>query len=261
MKTYRMDVAYDGTRYSGWQRLGDDPETIQGKLETALSRLLEETLEIDGSGRTDAGVHARRQTVSFSTERAFAPDRLQAQLNHYLPSDITVLSLEEAEGRFHARYLATGKCYRYRLWNAPLVNPLERRYRHHVPEPLDLEKMRRAADVLMGTYDFSAFTAMKSKKKSAVRTLREISLKADGAALELTFVGDGFLHHMVRIIVGTLLEVGAGRMTVKAVADALAAQNRAQAGPLAPANGLVLWGVDYGDGFDEEPEGWRGLSR
>lgn len=260
MKTYRMDLAYDGTRYSGWQRLSEDPETIQGKLETVLSRLLETPVEVSGSGRTDAGVHARGQTASFRVEKPLTPERLQAQLNHYLPGDITVLSLAEADPRFHARYLARRKQYRFQLWNSRLQNPLERRFRHHVPERLDLKAMGQAAALLTGTHDFSSFTSMKSKKKSAVRTLESLTLQGEGPVLDLSFVGDGFLHHMVRILTGTLLEVGSGRTAPDSMPALLAARDRSQAGPLAPAHGLVLWSVDYGDGFQETPVGWQGLS-
>lgn len=260
MTTYRMDLAYDGTRYSGWQRLGSDAETLQGRIEAALSRLLEEPVEISGSGRTDAGVHARMQVVSFHTKGNIAPDKLMAQLNHYLPGDIIILKMIMAEERFHARYNALKKVYRYQLWNALLMNPLERRYRHHVPETLNMKAMRAAAKVLTGTHDFSAFTSMKSKKKSAVRTIENITITMEGPRMDLTFVGDGFLHHMVRIITGTLLEVGAGRIQLEQVESILSEKDRSKAGPLAPPQGLILWAVDYGRGNDDEPEGWKSLA-
>lgn len=260
MTTYRMDLAYDGTRYSGWQRLGGDAETLQGRIETVLTRLLEEPVEIAGSGRTDAGVHARGQVASFHTKKGLPPEKLQAQLNHYLPGDITVLAVAVAEERFHARYNAVGKSYRYLVWNASLQNPMERRYRHHVPEPLNLAAMREAAGRLLGTHDFSAYTSMKSKKKSAVRTLEAITLKAHGPALDMTFTGDGFLHHMVRILAGTLLEVGAGRLKPAQVTEILESKDRSKAGPLIPPQGLVLWAVDYGEGLNREPVGWQGLT-
>lgn len=260
MTNYRMDLAYDGTRYSGWQRLGDDEDTLQGRIETVLSRIVEEPVEISGSGRTDAGVHARGQVASFRTQGNMPPDKLMARLNHYLPGDISVLKVSIADERFHARYNAVRKNYRYRIWNAPIQSPLERRYRHHVPEPLDLKAMQKAARLLLGTHDFSAFTTMKSKKKSAVRTIEEISLSLNGPQVDITFIADGFLHHMVRIITGTLLEVGAGRMEPEQVGNVLAGKDRSKAGPLAPPQGLILWAVDYGDGMMGEPEGWRGLT-
>ncbi len=260
MTTYRMDLAYDGTRYSGWQRLGGDAETLQGRIEAVLTRLLEEPVEIAGSGRTDAGVHARGQVASFHTKKTMPQEKLMAQLNHYLPGDITVLKMAVAEDRFHARYNAVKKVYRYQIWNAPLQNPMERRYRHHVPEPLDLAAMRQTAEILLGTHDFSAFTSMKSKKKSAVRTLEEISISSKGPVLDITFIGDGFLHHMVRILTSTLLEVGAGRLKTEEVQTILREQDRSKASPLIPPQGLILWAVDYGEGPVWEPKGWEGLT-
>lgn len=260
MATYRMDLAYDGTRYSGWQRLGGDTETLQGRIEAVLTRLLEEPVEISGSGRTDAGVHARGQVVSFHTKKTVAPDKLMAQLNHYLPGDISVLKMAVVEDRFHARYNAVKKVYRYQIWNASLQNPMERRYRHHVPEPLDLQAMRQAAEILLGTHDFSAFTSMKSKKKSAVRTLHEITISSKGPVMDITFIGDGFLHHMVRILTSTLLEVGAGRLEPEQVSEILSGKDRSKASPLIPPQGLILWAVDYGDGPVWEPQGWHGLT-
>lgn len=260
MGTYRMDLSYDGTRYSGWQRLGDDPETVQQKIETALSRLLDTATQIDGSGRTDAGVHALGQVASFSTAKPVVPERLAAQLNHYLPGDIVVLGIAQAEERFHARFAAKKKKYCYRLWNAQLPSPFHRRYRHHVPEPLALKTMAMTGKMLCGTHDFSGFTTMKSKKKSAVRTIESVEITLNGPEIDITLVGDGFLHNMVRIIAGTLLEVGAGRMTPAQVEAVLKSGIRADAGPMAPANGLVLMGVDYGSGFPSGPEDWKGLS-
>lgn len=260
MTTYRMDLAYDGTRYSGWQRLGGNAETLQGRIEAVLTRLLEEPVEIAGSGRTDAGVHARGQVVSFHTKKNMPPDKLMAQLNHYLPGDISILKISLADERFHARYNAVKKVYRYQIWNAQLQNPLERRYRHHVPEPLNLMAMREAADLLLGTRDFTAFTSMKSKKKSAVRTLEEITISSKGPVMDITFIGDGFLHHMVRILASTLLEVGAGRLEPGRMKEILDEKDRSKAGPLIPPQGLILWAVDYGEGPVWEPKGWQGLT-
>lgn len=260
LTTYRMDLAYDGTRYSGWQRLGGEAETLQGRIEAVLTRLLEEPVEIHGSGRTDAGVHARGQVASFQTSRTVPADKLMAQMNHYLPGDITVLRMSIADSRFHARYHAVRKTYRYQIWNAALPNPLERRYRCHVAEPLDLAAMRQGAEALLGTHDFSAFTTMKSKKKSAVRTLEALTIRSDGPTMALTFVGDGFLHHMVRIITGTLLEIGAGRLSATEIPRILESKERAQAGPASPPQGLFLWAVDYSDAPGKSPEGWQSLT-
>lgn len=260
MTTYRMDLAYDGTRYSGWQRLGGETETLQGRIEAVITRLLDEPVEIAGSGRTDAGVHARGQVVSFHTKKNMPPEKLMAQLNHYLPGDISVLRITVEDDRFHARYNAVKKVYRYQIWNAPVQNPIERRYRYHVPEPLDLAAMRKAADRFLGTHDFTSFTSMKSKKKSAVRSLHEITISSKGPMMDITFIGDGFLHHMVRILTSTLLEVGAGRMEPEQVSTVLDANDRSMAGPLIPPQGLILWAVDYGEGLTWEPKAWQGLT-
>lgn len=245
MYTYRLTLSYDGSRYNGWQRQGNTPNTIQEKIETLLSRLLEEEIEVSGSGRTDAGVHAAGQVVSFHTVSHPDPTILLKQMRQYLPEDIGALSLEEAAPRFHARLNATGKTYTYRVWNSEEPNVFGRKYMYSYPAPLNIEAMRTAAADLLGTHDYMSFCANKRMKKSTVRTVSAITLEQSGSELLFTFTGDGFLYHMVRILVGTLLEVGAGERDCHSMPALLSARDRSQAGALAPAHGLRLEQVFY----------------
>ena len=247
MRNFKLVLCYDGTRYRGWQKQGNTPDTIQSRLETVLSRMLSEPIELAGSGRTDAGVHAREQTCSFRsrTERSCAD--LLHELRSHLPEDIGAVSLEEAPERFHARLSCRGKTYVYRLLldDAPAV--FERNYvaRWKSPAPPDLESMRRAASFLEGTHDFTSFTSNRHMKKSAVRTLSCITLECCGSELRFTLTGDGFLYNMVRILVGTLLEVGAGQRQPEEIPAILAEKDRTLAGFTAPAKGLTLWEEYY----------------
>ncbi len=247
MNNYKLTVCYDGTKYRGWQKQGNTALTIQGKLEQQLSRLLGEPVEIAGCGRTDAGVHARAQVCSFRTQAAPDCEVLLKQLRETLPEDIGALSLEPAPPRFHARLSCVEKTYVYRIWNSAEPDVFERRYRYALPEKLDLPAMRQAASLLCGRHDFASFCTARPGKKSTVRELRSIELQQDGAELRLVFTGDGFLYNMVRILTGTLLEVGLGRMPVSRIPAVLAAGDRAMAGPTAPAKGLILWQVNYPD--------------
>jgi len=245
MKTYKLTLCYDGTRYSGWQKQGNTENTIQYKIETLLSRLLGEAVEVSGSGRTDAGVHAREQVCSFKAETELGCETLLAEIRRYLPEDIGAVSLEEAEPRFHARLNAAGKTYVYRVWNSYEPNVFERKYMYTYTKALDLEAMREAADILCGTHDFSAFTSAKNMKKSAVRKLNSIDISEEKGELRISLTSDGFLYNMVRIIVGTLLEVGAGERSAQSVAEALNSKERKNAGFTAPPEGLILWHVYY----------------
>lgn len=240
-----MVIRYDGTRYSGWQSQEHDENTIQGKLEAVLTRLLEEPIEIAGSGRTDAGVHALGQVANFKTGSGMTCEKLLAGLNHYLPEDIGVISLEEADGRFHSRLNAVRKTYCYHIWNSPVHNVFDRRYVWAVETPLDLEAMRRAAGYLTGTHDYKAFSSVKRGKKSTVRTVEAIRIEQKGPALTLSFTGDGFLYHMVRILTGTLVEVGLHKKKPEEMPRILESLDREQAGVMAPGQGLFLVNVEY----------------
>lgn len=249
MQTYRLTLCYDGTRYNGWQRQGNTPNTIQEKLETLLSRLLEQPIEVAGSGRTDAGVHAAAQVVSFRGETELSTEELLESIRRYLPEDIGAICLEQAHPRFHARLSATGKTYVYRVWNSDSPCVFERKYVYQMPRALDLAAMEQAAGHLIGTYDFMSFCGNKRMKKSTVRTIRAIEIHRVGPEVRLTFTGDGFLYHMVRILTGTLLEVGLGERDPESIPALLESRDRSLAGFLAPAQGLILRDVEYGKEF------------
>lgn len=242
MGNYRLTLAYDGTRYHGWQRLAG-ARTVQGTVETALTQIFAQPVEISGSGRTDAGVHARGQVASFAAPERDCASALR-QLRALLPPDIGALSLSPAAARFHARLSATQKTYHYRIWNSEVPDVFERRWRVAFPQRLDEEAMRRAATRLIGRHDFGAFSSA-GRKKSTVRTLKALSIVRTGDEICFGLTADGFLYNMVRILVGTLLEVGAGERTAESVAALLDGAPRAQAGKTAPARGLCLMEVRY----------------
>ena len=244
MRNIRLDICYDGTRYNGWQRQTAHDNTIQGKLEPALSRILSEPVEISASGRTDTGVHARGQVANFHTQSSMECDRLMEQLRRYLPEDIGIYSCREVSPRFHARLNALEKTYRYRLWNSDAPCVFDRRFVAVMEEQLDVEAMAEAARLFLGTHDFSAFCANKKMKKSTVRTIKAFSVERMGEEIVFTVTGNGFLHNMVRILVGTLVEVGRGERSADSI-PALFGAKREEAGFLAPGKGLCLMEVRY----------------
>ncbi len=245
MRNFKLTLCYDGSRYRGWQRQGNTENTIQTKVEELLSRLLEQKVEIAASGRTDAGVHARRQVCSFHAETEHSTEFMLTELRKFLPEDIGAVSLEEAPTRFHARLSCREKTYLYRVWNSTAPNVFERKYLYAFPETLDLDAMRRAAALLLGEHDFSAFCTDPRMKKSAVRTLTDIRIEEAGGELRLFYTGNGFLYNMVRILTGTLLEVGRGQRSAESVLAALESRDRSQTGFTAPARGLTLWEQAY----------------
>lgn len=244
-KNYRAILQYEGTRYQGWQKQITTDNTIQGKLENLLSKMTGEIVEVNSSGRTDAGVHAYGQVISFACDTKLTPEEIRDYMNQYLPEDIGVLSVVVAGERFHARLNATGKIYRYRVLNSKIPRIFDRKYVFQVPEELDLAVMKKGISYLEGKHDFKAFTAKKNTKKSTVRTIHEIRMEQVGEELVFTFYGDGFLYHMVRILMGTLLEVGQHRRTPESILEALETGERGKAGFLAPAQGLALMQVFY----------------
>ena len=245
MKRLKLTLAYDGTRYDGWQRQGNTANTIQAKVEALLARALETPVEVHGCGRTDAGVHARMQVCHFDAPEGTDKAALLQALRRYLPEDIAALALEEADPRFHARLSCRGKTYLYRVNTGETQDVFARRYELFLPGPLDEAAMAEAALALTGTHDYRAFTNNRRTKKSTVRTVSAIRLTRDGDRLSLWFTGDGFLYNMVRIMTGTLLEVGEGKRSPGETASALESLDRLRAGPLAPAQGLTLWEVLY----------------
>ena len=244
MRNIRLDLCYDGTRYNGWQRQTSHDNTIQGKLETALSRILGEPIEISASGRTDTGVHARGQVANFHTDAAMTCAELLAELRKYLPEDIGIYSCREVSPRFHARLNALEKTYQYRLWNSDQPCVFDRRFVAVMEEELDVQLMQEAAQLLLGTHDFSAFCANKKMKKSTVRTIKSFTVQRVGEEIRFTVTGNGFLHNMVRILVGTLVEVGRGEREMDSIPE-LFGGKRENAGFLAPGKGLCLMEVRY----------------
>ena len=244
MRNLRLDICYEGTRYRGWQRLSGTENTIQGKIETTLSRILNETIEISGSGRTDAGVHAAGQVANFHCESTMEAEEILQNLRRYLPEDIGIYSCKEVSPRFHARLNAKEKTYLYRIWNSDNPCVFERRFVAQFPEKLDVAAMRQAAVHLCGEHDFAAFCGNPKFKKSTVRFVRSIEILRCGDEIRISVTGNGFLHSMVRIMVGTLIEVGRGARSADSIA-ALFGGKRADAGFLAPAQGLCLQEVFY----------------
>lgn len=245
MRNIRIKVTYEGTRYQGWQKQETSDNTIQGKLERLLSRMCEEEIAVQGSGRTDAGVHALGQIVNFHTSATMSLQDMLQYMNQYLPEDIAVVEIEEVSERFHSRLNAKGKRYSYRVWNSSIPNVFWRRYAHTVEDKLDLEAMKLAASYLLGEHDFKSFTSTKKGKKSTVRRIDNIEIVKEGDMITFTFTGNGFLYHMIRILVGTLLEVGRGVRTADSIPAVLESKNRENAGELVPGKGLVLEEVFY----------------
>ena len=244
MRNLRLDICYDGTRYRGWQRLSGDENTIQGKIETALSRILGEPIEISGSGRTDAGVHARGQVANFHCESNMPASEILLNLRRYLPEDIGIYSCKDCSDRFHARLNAKEKTYRYRIWNSESPCVFDRRFVTAMSEKLDVDAMKRAAVHFLGQHDFAAFCGNPKFKKSTVRFIRSLEVARVGEEIQITVTGNGFLHNMVRIIVGTLVEVGRGQRDAESIPE-LFGGKRAQAGFLVPPQGLCLMEVEY----------------
>ncbi|MBR5509044.1 MAG: tRNA pseudouridine(38-40) synthase TruA [Lachnospiraceae bacterium] len=242
---YKAVLQYEGTRYRGWQVQGNTENTIQGKLETLLSRMEGEPVEVHGSGRTDAGVHAAGQVISFRSNCGKSASEMRDYMNQYLPEDIAVLSLEEAAPRFHARLNAVRKTYAYRIWNCSIQNVFERRFLTQVEEPLDVKAMQKAAEYLCGTHDYRAFCSLKKFKKSTVRTIEQIRIEQTDARIEIFYTGNGFLYHMIRILTGTLIEVGLGIRKPEEMEEILQSLDRANAGRLMPPEGLMLMKVEY----------------
>ncbi len=251
MFAYKCVVAYEGSRYNGWQKQGNTTNTIQEKIENVLSKTLDETIEIFGSGRTDAGVHALAQTFHFHcnlhiTNEYDAGDFLST-LNSFLPKDIRIQSIEECDLRFHARLNAKGKTYCYHIDNSVCGNLFSRNFSHHIPQKLDIAAMKKGALLLTGTHDYKSFCSNKRFKKSSVRTIYTIEIieNKKEQTIEISYHGNGFLYNMVRIMTGTLIEIGLGVRDIHSIETALTECDRSFAGHTAPAQGLFLVSVDY----------------
>jgi tRNA pseudouridine38-40 synthase len=247
LRTLKFTVQYDGTDYVGWQRQPNGA-SIQGLIEDALAPMEGGPATLHGAGRTDAGVHALAQVASTRAANSLDTMTLARALNAVLPADVRVLGVEEVDPDFHARFAARSKTYEYRIVNAPLVSAFMHRYVWHVAQPLDIEAMRTAAGPLVGTHDFAGFQGAGSETATTERTILDLDVE-DGGGFDLPLVvritGDGFLRHMVRNIVGTLVEVGCGRWDPWRLLAVLESCDRSQAGPTAPARGLFLSHVTY----------------
>lgn len=244
MKKIAFEISYDGTDYAGFQRQPKG-KTIQGELEQALSTLCNESVAIHGSGRTDAGVHALGQVIHFSTRLQIEMEKWPLAIRKFLPKDIIVKRAFAVDEDFHARYDAIAKTYQYRIDRGTVPNILWQRYSYHYPYTVDVALIRRAIPYLVGTHDFSTFCASGSDKEDKVRTIYDITVEEEGDLLLLQFYGNGFLYKMVRILVATLLQVGAGKLPADSIPDIIESKDRHLARLTAPAHGLILMKVDY----------------
>ncbi len=244
---YKLTMAYDGTAYCGWQ-VQDTGQSIQSLVQKALQTILRHSVDLTGSGRTDAGVHAQGQTAHFDTEKPLSVSKLRLSLNALLPPDIRILCIEEVPFDFHARYSASAKEYHYHLHLEPVFDPFTRLYRHHFFNPCDLTRVREGASHFLGTHDFFSFANQAHRgcaSRDSVRTLFRLDVVGQEGGARLEFEGDGFLYKMVRNLTGFLLDIGAGKRTVSEIAPLLAAKDRRQASMAAPAHGLFLMRVLY----------------
>jgi tRNA pseudouridine38-40 synthase len=250
MTNYKLLIQYDGSDFHGWQ-VQENSRTIQGELERVIGMLEDARVNVVGSGRTDAGVHADGQVANVVMKRAFTPDKLRAAINGNLWRDIRIMKAEKAPDEFHARFSAKKKTYLYRIINAPVISPFWRRYAHHEQRPLDIAKMSDAARFLLGEHDWTAFASAQSDGESRVRTVFDCGIRsrwddrASANVIEFEITGNGFLRYMVRSIMGTLLEVGRGEKDSDTIQTAVVTGERSLAGQTAPAHGLTLLKVDY----------------
>lgn len=244
MRRIKLIVAYDGTNYHGWQ-FQPGSSTIEGELNKHLSELFKEEITVIGASRTDTGVHALCNVAVFDTNARIPADRVAYALNQRLPEDIRIRKSEEVEADFHPRKQVTRKTYEYKILNEEFANPVERLYAHFTYVPLDEKKMQAAADYLIGEHDFQSFCAAGSTAQSTVRTIYDINVERKETMISIKVTGNGFLYNMVRIIAGTLMEVGKGKISPEQMKDILEAKDRTKAGPTAPAKGLMLYQYQF----------------
>lgn len=244
MTNIKLTIQYDGTNYCGWQKQNNG-KSIQEEIEKAIHRITGERVDLIGSGRTDGGVHALGQVANFKTDSTVPPDRFKYALNSILPQDICIISSELVPDSFHSQFDAKGKIYRYTIYNREVRNPIYNRYVYHVPKKLDLPSMEKGAECFLGSHDFKAFMASGSNVKSTVRTIKSISLNKKEDFIFLTIEGNGFLYNMVRIIAGTLVQVGLGKLQWQSIPYIIESKDRKMAGHTAPPQGLCLEKVYY----------------
>ncbi|MEH7112804.1 tRNA pseudouridine(38-40) synthase TruA [Neobacillus niacini] len=245
MIRYKCIISYDGSGFSGYQ-VQPNKRTVQSQIEATLAKMHKgRNVKITASGRTDAGVHAKGQVIHFDSPLSLLEEKWVAALNSMLPEDISVLSVVKVDTNFHARFDASGKEYRYFLYQSSKRDPFQRNYAVHYPYPLNLKDMKEACQYLLGTHDFSSFCSARTDVEDKVRTIEEIEILQDGEQISFRFVGDGFLYNMVRILVGTLLEVGSGKRKPPEIVEILEKKDRSYAGKTVPGQGLYLWNVYY----------------
>ena len=244
MKNYRLKIQYDGTRYDGWQRQKTTDDTIQGKIESVLGKLVKEPVQITGASRTDSGVHAKGQIANVHLDVEMGELEIRDYVNKYLPDDIDIVSVKEVSNRFHSRLNSGNKTYVYKIATDDSKRVFERKYIYGLGQKLDVGKMKEAAGYLLGEHDFQGFCSRKMKK-SSIRKIEAIDFEENEGILKITYIGSGFLYHMVRILTGTLIEVGLGARDAKSIYDILATRERFFAGYLVPAKGLCLEKIDY----------------
>lgn len=245
MRNIKLKIAYDGSRYYGWQRLKDKDQTIQGKIESVISEMLESPIEIIGSGRTDAGVHARGQIANFHTNSSMTLEEMHHYVNKYLPQDIAVKEITQISDRFHSRYHAKSKKYTYYVYNDYIHSPFYRKYSCHIPDKLDVSLMKEGAAKFMGTHDFIGFSSLKKTKKSTIRTIDQLNISSQDDLMSFTFIGDGFLYNTIRIIMGSLVEIGLHEKDLSHIDEVFEVNIRSKAGITMPPHGLFLEEVYY----------------
>ena len=243
-RNIKLTIEYDGTAYHGWQSQ-KNTVAVQDVISSAICRLTDEKCSLTGSSRTDRGVHAFGQVASFKTESQIPAERIAFALNSMLPEDIVIKKSEEVDMDFHARFCAKGKTYKYLIYNFIFPSALLRYRAYHVSYPLDVEAMKQASQYFLGTHDFFAFSATGSSAKTTVRTINSVSIRGSQPLTSLEISGDGFLYNMVRIIAGTLIEVGSGKIKPTDIAGIIDGRDRKKAGKTAPAHGLYLVEVNY----------------
>ena len=244
-RNYRFTISYDGSRYFGWEHQPNTDMTIQGKIETVLKRMTDTDVEVLGAGRTDAGVHAKAMIANCFLDTTMSEQEIKNYVNQYLPDDIAITDVSIAGDRFHSRYNALGKTYRYTCYICDSKPVFDRKYVYVLDEKPNIDRMKSAASYLIGEHDFAAFCSNPKMKKSTVRNLDSIEITTNGDYIMLTYHGSGFLQHMVRILTGTILEAGFGKRTPESILTLLEEKDRTKAGPTAPACGLCLIEVDY----------------
>ncbi|MGG7077233.1 tRNA pseudouridine(38-40) synthase TruA [Clostridium sardiniense] len=248
MRNLKLTLQYDGTRYKGFQKQnqkGSNVVTIQGKLENVLSKMTGEEINVIGCGRTDSGVHAENYIANFTTNSIMTCYEMFKYLLEYLPEDIAIKSIKDVSERFHSRYNVKSKTYVYTIDNNTYRNVFMKKYSYHIEDKLDVEKMKEASKMLIGTHDFESFTSLKGKKKSTIRTINYININEKDGMIEIEVNGNSFMLNMVRILAGTLIEVGLDKIKVKDINEIIEAKDRSRAGYRAPAHGLCLKELQY----------------